>query len=370
MARQNATPSGKGLLASGAGSRGWGPTGWRGWGPANNKRKQTESCAKAFSPFSCSSRPPPPRGRARAHAALARGGLAAKPQGADADKLAERIRACLAAGRAAEGAAAPKIDELTVAWALEAAAPPAPDAPRAARRGRRRHFIVPLIRVGTSDLYAGVATLSHGDGVYLALRARPTGAWAAVSSRSTRRIPTAASSPACPKGTLKQMPAGRARSSRARRATGGSTSRRSTGRRSRPRHGLPGRRRLPKDFVPTVFDNLIAKGDMPVTVGIFINPGVFADGRRQPQLRVRHALRPVRALPARGDPARGREDGQAAPRRGQPRHRRHQQRRHLRLHGRLGAPERVQQGPLLGRQLHQHRQRQDACARAATTTRR
>jgi len=31
-----------------------------------------------------------------------------------------------------------------------------------------------------------------------------------------------------------------------------------------------------KDFrVPTVFDNLIYKGDMPVTIGIFINPGVF-----------------------------------------------------------------------------------------------
>ena len=31
-----------------------------------------------------------------------------------------------------------------------------------------------------------------------------------------------------------------------------------------------------RDFrVPVVFDNLIAKGDMPVTIGIFINPGVF-----------------------------------------------------------------------------------------------
>ena len=28
-----------------------------------------------------------------------------------------------------------------------------------------------------------------------------------------------------------------------------------------------------KGFVPTVFDNLIAKGEMPVTVAIFINPG-------------------------------------------------------------------------------------------------
>ena len=36
----------------------------------------------------------------------------------------------------------------------------------------------------------------------------------------------------------------------------------------------------PKDYVPTVFDNLIAKRDMPVTVGIFIQPGVFKEGGR------------------------------------------------------------------------------------------
>jgi enterochelin esterase family protein len=29
--------------------------------------------------------------------------------------------------------------------------------------------------------------------------------------------------------------------------------------------------------VPVVFDNLIAQGEMPVTIGIFINPGVFGD---------------------------------------------------------------------------------------------
>ncbi len=32
-------------------------------------------------------------------------------------------------------------------------------------------------------------------------------------------------------------------------------------------------------FVPTVFDNLIAKGEMPITVAIFINPGAFTGGR-------------------------------------------------------------------------------------------
>jgi enterochelin esterase-like enzyme len=32
--------------------------------------------------------------------------------------------------------------------------------------------------------------------------------------------------------------------------------------------------------VPPVFDNLIHKGEMPVMAAVFINPGVFADGRR------------------------------------------------------------------------------------------
>jgi enterochelin esterase family protein len=32
-----------------------------------------------------------------------------------------------------------------------------------------------------------------------------------------------------------------------------------------------------KNYVPTAFDNLIAKKDMPVTVGIFIQPGTFAN---------------------------------------------------------------------------------------------
>jgi enterochelin esterase family protein len=32
-----------------------------------------------------------------------------------------------------------------------------------------------------------------------------------------------------------------------------------------------------QQFVPTVFDNLIAAGDLPPTVGVFLNPGIFAD---------------------------------------------------------------------------------------------
>jgi enterochelin esterase family protein len=36
--------------------------------------------------------------------------------------------------------------------------------------------------------------------------------------------------------------------------------------------------RAPKDYVPVVFDNLIARGEMPVTVGVFLMPGVLDDG--------------------------------------------------------------------------------------------
>jgi enterochelin esterase family protein len=35
-----------------------------------------------------------------------------------------------------------------------------------------------------------------------------------------------------------------------------------------------------KGFVPTVFDNLIDKGQMPVTVGIFIQPGTFKESKK------------------------------------------------------------------------------------------
>ena len=46
--------------------------------------------------------------------------LSARPQGVEADRLAERIRAYFGGSEGlVKGSAAPKIDELTVAWAVE-----------------------------------------------------------------------------------------------------------------------------------------------------------------------------------------------------------------------------------------------------------
>jgi enterochelin esterase family protein len=39
-------------------------------------------------------------------------------------------------------------------------------------------------------------------------------------------------------------------------------------------------------YVPTVFDNLIAKGDMPVTVGVFISPGQRQKGTRRMRVQI------------------------------------------------------------------------------------
>ena len=86
--------------------------------------------------------------------------LAAKPEGAEADKLAERIRAYFGGSENLMKGAAAKIDELTVAWAFEA-----PQlAPNAATRvvADVGSLNVPLVKVGTSGVYAGVATLAHG----------------------------------------------------------------------------------------------------------------------------------------------------------------------------------------------------------------
>ena len=86
--------------------------------------------------------------------------LSAKPQGADAERLAERIRTAYGGRDALIRGAAPKIDELTVAWALELADP----LPRGAFAPRVSRDVgnlnMPMVRVGSSNVYALVRTLA------------------------------------------------------------------------------------------------------------------------------------------------------------------------------------------------------------------
>jgi enterochelin esterase family protein len=207
--------------------------------------------------------------------------LGAKPQGADAEQLAARIRTLFGGADPLARGAAPKVDELTVAWALETMPPAAqgqapPRPPRVASDNGAFNF--PMTRIGTTNVYAVVATLSHGTAFtwhYEVGDRRLGGGQLEVYTTPQE----AREHPGVPKGTVKQMPAW--------------DSKIFAGTKRDWWVYVPAQYRPetpaavmvfqdgsgPKDYVPTIFDNLIARGDMPVTVGVFVQPGTFTDGR-------------------------------------------------------------------------------------------
>jgi enterochelin esterase-like enzyme len=203
--------------------------------------------------------------------------LASRPQAAEADKLAERIRAWFGADALVKGSAAPKIDDLMVAWAVELP-PPAADAPPARVVSDAVHFTMPLTRVGSGGLYAGVATLSHGEAFTWHFEAadRRLGG-GQLEAYETH--PDSREKPGVPKGTLKQMPSWESK------IFAGTKRDWWVYVPAQYRAGNPAAVMVFQDgagyreYVPTVFDNLIAQGDMPITVGVFIQPGVFDGGR-------------------------------------------------------------------------------------------
>lgn len=203
--------------------------------------------------------------------------LSAKPEGAEAERLADRIRSYFGGSESLLKGAAPKVDELTVAWALIAphlANNSATPIVRADVGG----FILPLTKVGTSGVYSGVAMLSHGTAFtwhYEAGDRRVGGGQLEVYETH----PDSREQSGVPRGVLKQMPSWESK-------IFSDTSRDwwvYVPAQYRPE--TPAAVMVFQDganvreFVPIVFDNLIAKGSMPVTVGIFIQPGVLKDGR-------------------------------------------------------------------------------------------
>ena len=202
--------------------------------------------------------------------------LEAKPMGPDAERLAERVRTYFGGRDVVLKGAPAKIDELMVAFAVEpGAVPPNTPPPRVA--ADVGGFTLPLTQIGATGVYAGVATLSHGAAFtwhYEAGGLRSGGGQLEVYETH----PDSREHPGVPKGTVKQMPAWQSR-------IFDGTSRDWWVYVPAQYNGTPAAVMVfqdgasPKDFVPTVFDNLIAKKDMPVTVGVFIQPGTFKDGR-------------------------------------------------------------------------------------------
>jgi len=197
--------------------------------------------------------------------------LNAKPEGAEAERLADRIRAYFGGRDVLMRGAPARADELTVAFALEAPNLPATGpAPRAvADHGM---FNLPLTRIGTSGLYAGVAHLSHGSAFtwhYEAGGARLGGGQLEVYE--THR--DARERAGVPKGSVKQMP------SWSSKIFAGTTRDWWVYVPAQYNASSPAAVMVFQDgaaarqYVVPVLDNLIAQGDIPVTVGLFIEPG-------------------------------------------------------------------------------------------------
>ena len=210
-------------------------------------------------------------GRPRAGPEVAVGGTDAKPEGAAAERLADRIRAYFGGRDVLLKGAPARIDELTVAFALEAPNLPATGpAPRvAADHGM---FALPLTKVGASGLYAGVANLTHGAAFtwhYEAGGARLGGGQLEVYETH----PDARERAGIPKGNVKQMP------SWSSKIFAGTTRDWWVYVPAQYSAANPAAVMVFQDgagarqYVVPVLDNLIAQGDIPVTVGVFIEPG-------------------------------------------------------------------------------------------------
>ena len=197
--------------------------------------------------------------------------LAARPAGENAAELAQDIRTWFGKGRSGQdnvtSGANPKVEGLETAWAIEA--PGAKTAAIVASDGK----VLPLARVGDTPIFAAAHHFPDGSAFRWSYVIDGT----EVRKRGQVEVyadqPELTEKPGVPRGKLTHQEPWESRI-------------------------FPGTRRewwvyVPAQynadrpacvmvfqdgggytsFVRTVFDNMIAKGAMPVTVGVFINPG-------------------------------------------------------------------------------------------------
>ncbi len=201
--------------------------------------------------------------------------LAGKPQGAEADKLAEEIRVWFGKEALVKGAPA-KSDDLTAAWAIEAANAKA--APRVVSLDGK--FTLPLVRVGNSDVYAGVTELREGQAMRWQFEIGDQKLMAGNGQLEVYTAPPESKKqPGVPEGKLIQMPKWESK------IFAGTTRDWWVYVPAQYKAEIPAcvmvfqDGQSAKNYTPVMFDNMIAKGEMPITVGIFISPGTFADNK-------------------------------------------------------------------------------------------
>jgi enterochelin esterase-like enzyme len=199
--------------------------------------------------------------------------LAAKPSGAAAAALVDKVRRWFGADALRNGAA--KSEGQEVAFALEAAGAKAVMAQSIDGFLRQ-----PLEPIGTTGIWAAVGTFS--DGMASRFLYDVDGRRQGNFEVETYTIhPDSLPQPGVPRG--KVLPQPRFKS----RVFAGTERDWWIYVPAQYRPARPAAVTIFQDGgghylkqVPIVFDNLIHKGDMPVTAAVFINPGVFPDGRR------------------------------------------------------------------------------------------
>jgi enterochelin esterase-like enzyme len=209
--------------------------------------------------------------------------LEAKPTGADAEALANDVRAWFGKDRAGKNnvlvGANPKVEELMTAWAIEA---PQAKTATVTLEGAKG---LPLARIGETPLFAGVFPFAHGAAYRYAyeIDGKKVGRQREVEAYTDQ--PELAEQPGVPKGKLTPQKPWESK------IFPGSTRQWWVYVPAQYKDDQPACVMVFQDgggytsFVPTVFDNLIAKGDMPVTVAVFINPGTGGEaGPRQRSL--------------------------------------------------------------------------------------
>ena len=199
--------------------------------------------------------------------------LNAKPTGAAADALVNRIRQTF--GNDLTKPLAPKVDDLDVAWVIEAA-----DAKEARVMFDHLQQGLPLARIGASNVFAGVKHFGWGDAVRWQYEVDGK-RWQVGNGQLELYTtpPEAKEKPGAPKGKLIQMPKWTSK------IFEGATrdwwvyvpAQYTADKPAAVMVFQDGQN--PRNYMPVILDNLIAQGDIPVMIGIFLPPGMRTDDR-------------------------------------------------------------------------------------------
>jgi enterochelin esterase family protein len=211
--------------------------------------------------------PPPPLD----HATLARA-LGAKPTGAQASALADKVRLWFGADAIKTGGT-PKSEGQEVAWAIEA-----PGAQSVSAQPVDGFPKQKLEQIGTTGVWAAVTTLSDGTAArfFYSVDNRRLGLF---DVEAYTPHPDSLPRPGVPRGKVIAQAKWKSR------VFAGTERDWWIYVPAQYKPSQPAAVMVFQDGlhyvkeVPPVFDNLIHEGAMPVTVGVFVNPGVFADGK-------------------------------------------------------------------------------------------